>query len=282
MDAAVIAARLLQYAAAAGACGTALFLVYGHSPPDPTPWRRWVARASLMGALAALAWLMAQAGQFGEPADAFEPAKVWVVAAETGFGRAALIRIVLFLLAALFASRGAWNGAALAGGLASASFAFSGHTAAGEGLTGFLGLAADMIHAVAASVWLGALPALLTLLLARRREDARLGLERFSAIGPAVVAALAVTGVVNRLLIGPVRLGGLWSDPYSRTLSIKLALFAAMLALAAVNRWRLTSHLAAGGRWAHEAVTASILAETLLGLAVLALVAGLGTLPPPA
>ena len=71
-------------------------------------------------------------------------------------------------------------------------------------------------------------------------------------------------------------------------LSVKLALFIAMLGLAAANRFR---HTPAFGRVlaAHEppdralaALRRSVAYETALGLAVLALVAGFGTLPPPA
>jgi putative copper export protein len=54
-----------------------------------------------------------------------------------------------------------------------------------------------------------------------------------------------------------------------------------MLALAALNRWRLTSRLAAQGART-GAGGSSLLAETGLGLLVLALVAALGLLPPAA
>jgi putative copper resistance protein D len=72
------------------------------------------------------------------------------------------------------------------------------------------------------------------------------------------------------------------------TLLVKLFLFALMLGLAAANRYRLTPALSrvmtdsAGAAAPLSALRASVVAETGLGLAVLACVAWLGTLPPPA
>ena len=62
----------------------------------------------------------------------------------------------------------------------------------------------------------------------------------------------------------------------------KLALFAAMLALAARNRWRLTPALERTPSGETVArLTRSVTAEAAIGLAVLALAACLGTLAPP-
>ncbi len=58
-----------------------------------------------------------------------------------------------------------------------------------------------------------------------------------------------------------------------------------MLGCAAVNRFRLTPRLAGKGRSAPDALATlrrSIALESLLALLVIALVAWLGTLPPPA
>ena len=61
-------------------------------------------------------------------------------------------------------------------------------------------------------------------------------------------------------------------------LSLKIGLFAAMLALAAVNRFHLTPRLAA--RPARRALIRNSLAETALGLGVLLLVGALGSMEP--
>ena len=73
----------------------------------------------------------------------------------------------------------------------------------------------------------------------------------------------------------------------ARLLALKLLLFAAMLALAAANRWRLTPALEAAlidsdadPAMAAAAMRRSLIAELMAGAAILALVAWLGTLDP--
>ena len=72
---------------------------------------------------------------------------------------------------------------------------------------------------------------------------------------------------------------------YGRLLLAKLALFGAMLGLAAINRWRLTPALAAAGSdagaWpAERRIRLSIMLETTAAILILVLVAWLGTLDP--
>ena len=113
-------------------------------------------------------------------------------------------------------------------------------------------------------------------------------MRRFSGVGSVLVAVLVVTGLVNSwILIGPSRLESLWTSPYGRILSLKLVLFVAMLGFAAANRFRLAP---AFGRALAQVtphaemllLRRSIMLETLLGFAVLFLVAWFGTLAPPA
>jgi len=108
-------------------------------------------------------------------------------------------------------------------------------------------------------------------------------------VGTIVVALLIVTGLVNSwILVGPHGVGQLSGNQYIRLLAIKLALFAAMLGLAAINRFRLTPalrrDLQAGSMpvGALRALRRSIALEFGLATSVLAIVAWLGTLMPPA
>ena len=64
---------------------------------------------------------------------------------------------------------------------------------------------------------------------------------------------------------------------------MKIALFLAMLAIAAINRVRLTPRLVAGGAVAGPAVRqlrTNALTEAVIGALILLIVAMLGTLPP--
>ena len=193
------------------------------------------------------------------------------------------------------AGRGPWLGfVALASGIALASLAWTGHGAMDEGLTGWLHLAADILHLIAAGVWVGALLGLILLVSrpAAQVDAAHLGLTHralhgFGTVGTLVVGTIVVTGLVNGwLLVGIVNLGSLGATIYGRLLLAKLALFVTILGLASLNRFRLTpafekSTAADDHRGALGALRASLAVETACVVTILGLVAWLGTLEPP-
>ena len=173
------------------------------------------------------------------------------------------------------------------GAVAAASLAWMGHGAASEGPFAEVHLASDMLHALAAAVWIGALVCFLLLLLVEAEGPGQLralhiSLRRFAGIGSAAVAALILTGLVNGwALVGPDEVYGLWSSPYGRLLIAKLMLFVAMLALAAFNRFRFTPALERAPGRTIGALRRSVATEAAAGLAILGLAAWLGTLAPP-
>ena len=113
-------------------------------------------------------------------------------------------------------------------------------------------------------------------------------LRDFFVVGTATVAVLVVTGGINSwVLVGPERLFALFTTSYGWALLAKLAVFAVMLGLAAANRYRLTpasgASLDGGDRHALlPALRRSLLVETGCAVVILALVAWLGLLEPPA
>lgn len=299
MEAAVVFSRLVQYAAVATVGGASLFFLHGYRPATGTHWPLWLVRtAAGLGAAATIGWLMTQAGSLGDdPRDALVPGKVWAVAVGAGFGVAALVRsgllVAAFGVSFLRTTAPPWRTLATLGLAASASFAWTGHGNADDGVAGVAHLAADVVHLEAAAIWVGALFSLLLLLV---REAARpsgasvaagaAALAAFSRIGPWVVGALVLSGLVNSMfLIGLAGLPGVLHTSYGRLLTIKLALFGLMLGLATANRYVLTPRLElAAGRAPHDPVDIaprlSLLAESLLALAVLFIVSWLGTLSP--
>lgn len=88
-----------------------------------------------------------------------------------------------------------------------------------EGPLGRLHLVSDILHALAAAVWIGALAAFYGLLAARptglaARQSVHRALHEFSGIGSALVAVLVVTGVINSwILVGPDHVSALWTTP---------------------------------------------------------------------
>jgi putative copper resistance protein D len=99
-----------------------------------------------------------------------------------------------------------------------------------------------------------------------------------------MLATLVISGAINAIMIvGLAQLPLLIGSLYGWLLGAKLALFALMLALAAANRWRLTPALE--GRAPARALThlrLSLVVETSAAIAIIGLVAWLGTLDPTA
>lgn len=230
------------------------------------------------------------ASMMGVPLWRVDPVAIGTMVTETPMGRAWSVRmtaLVLFIFAAT-ASRNLPIPIAL-GAVALGSLAWTGHGAASEGQAGIVQLIADVVHLLAAGAWLGALAALITMLLSRSDVIAtHRALDRFAMSGTIIVAAIVGSGLVNSAyLIGWSNIASVPTALYGQLLLAKLALFGAMLALAAANRFRLTpilqSAIACGDTDdSVRALRRSLAAEAGAAIAILALVAWLGTLEPPA
>lgn len=300
MEVAVVALRWLQYSGAVVLLGAPLFLLYAFRSSDG-PSLSWARPTLILAAvfitLGSGAALVTQtAVMAGSLSEAVKPASLSFMVTGTGLGMAMVVRMVTATLALLAIladkpGRGLWKLTVLAGLVVAASFAWTGHGAATEGPGGRLHLVADIVHAIAAALWLGALAALTSLLVRRTAPDdlaIHHALQGFAGVATVAVALLVLSGMVNSwFLVGPGRVADLGATLYGQLLIAKLALFALMLALAAGNRFRLTpglgSDLARGEdpRQALQRLRHSVLAEALVGCAVLGLVAVMGTLPPP-
>jgi putative copper resistance protein D len=302
---AVIVLRLAQYSAASVLMGSALFFVYAlpAQGPGSAAELRWskplLASAALGLAASALLGLVAQTAVLaGSRADALTAESLGAAVTQMDLGKAAIARAALALAAALCTlaaprGRALWLGAGAFGAFAAATFGWMGHGAATDGSGHALHLAADVLHALAAALWVGALVAFARLVAPARQPLERLSataeaLRRFSPLGIALVATLAATGLVNAWFLIGTDVTAALHDPYGQLLALKLVLFAGMLALAAWHRQRsvpaLAARIAAQGLHEDDALASlrrSLLAEALLGFAVLALVAWFGTLPPP-
>jgi putative copper export protein/mono/diheme cytochrome c family protein len=247
-------------------------------------------------------WLVEIASQMsGQPLNAvMSSGVVGIVLRQTRFGEDwALRALIVVVLAVCLVAQGrtrqnvwSWIGLVASSAFV-ATLAWAGHGAAAEDLPfDVIHLPADILHLLATGAWLGALLPLV-LLLAQTRGDgssagvavASVATSRFSILGMTSVGTLLVTGVVNTWFLAGT-IPALVGTQYGQLLLVKVALFAAMIAVASVNRGRLMQSLA---DVASEATlrlravgqlgrNASI--EAGLGLFVLAIVAIIGTLPP--
>lgn len=303
LESSVILLRLAQYVGAVLLVGVPLFFAC-RMPVSGAAVERWprtlLVTAALATAVAAVLALVAQtAVMAGSLSEALKPTSLEYVALGTGLGRAFVVRAAAAatmagLLLLLRSGRPTWIVLSLFGAVVCGSLAWTGHGAATEGSAGVVHLGVDVVHALAAGLWLGALAAL-GMILTRapgHAESDRLthdALHGFAGLGTLAVGLLVVSGLANSwFLVGLDGLARLLTTSYGVLLVIKLALFGAMLAAASANRFLLTPRLRVSlddETALPEAIRAlrrSLLVESLLALALLAVVAVMGTLAPPA
>ena len=300
----LILVRLALYLVLAGLFGLAAFSFYGLKADERQtalalrPWLTAGAVAALILSLVSIAFM--SSAMAGAPVWPVDRAALDALLSGTSVGLAWKVRMAALVIAVvagwLAAGRAVWLVAAtLASGTALATLTWTGHGAMDEGAIGWLHLAADILHLIAAGAWLGALLGLILLVTraATRIDAAHLllshrALHGFSGVGTAVVATITVTGLVNAwLLVGPANVTTLGTTLYGQLLVAKLVLFAAMLGLASLNRFRLTprfeqSIAAADHQGALTALRGSLALETACAVVIFALVAWVGTLEPPA
>ncbi|TDV42974.1 putative copper resistance protein D [Pseudomonas helmanticensis] len=267
--------------------GLALFALY--SAGTLLRFRPMLRGMALIGALLSVAGLVLMTrAMSGETALAALWPHLQMMLLETDVGLAWAVRMIALIVVLI--RPGAWL-ASVAGAIALASLAWSGHGAMDEGTLRFWHFLSDILHLLAAGAWLGAMLALV--LMARGPlDEARIrslafAVRRFEWIGAVIVLTLSITGVVNYLFIVGPRLDEVLLGTYGMLLAIKILLFAGMLVLAALNRFHLGPALAQALRNGHYVIAAnalkrSVVVELAIALLIVALVAWLGTLSPEA
>ena len=181
-------------------------------------------------------------------------------------------------------------GSGIFGGFTLLTIPMSGHAQAVPHAVS-LAVGSDWVHMAATAIWIGGLVflAAVVLLVDGGEDDNKAMLSklvaRFSRIARICVLALLVTGVYAALLHIPTW-RALVSTDYGRVLLIKLILVAVILLIAAVN-WRralpaltdFSRQVEIFHKWTRRFRTL-VSAEAFLGIAVLASVALLTSLPP--
>jgi putative copper resistance protein D len=281
--------------------GVALFGLYSLKGQERVsgavlPFRSMLAGTALLGAVLSVAsMVMMTSAMSGETDFAELRPHIEMMLFETDVGLAWGIRIVALVIAGLAVMLRAsgfslWV-AAFAGAVALASLAWSGHGAMDEGNRRFWHFTVDILHLLAAGAWLGALLAFaLMAKINALQTEARLRLlaravNRFEAIGAAIVVVITATGVVNYLFIVGPKLDEVFLSTYGILLFVKVVLFAGMLVLAALNRFHLGPFLERSLRdrqytVAANALRRSVVVELAAAVLIVGLVAWLGTLSP--
>lgn len=263
--------------------GLALFGLY--SVDAVLRFRPMLRGMALIGALLSVAGLVLMTrAMSGETEFAALWPHLQMMVLETDVGLAWTLRMITLIVVMIWP--GLWL-ASMAGAVALASLAWSGHGA----MDNAWHLLSDILHLLAAGAWLGAMLALI--LMARLDalcSEARIrsladSVKRFEGVGAAIVLILSVTGVANYLFIVGPTLGEILLGTYGMLLAIKVVLFGGMLVLAALNRFHLGPLLEQSLRAGQHQVAAnalrrSVALELVIALLIVALVAWLGTLSP--
>jgi putative copper export protein/mono/diheme cytochrome c family protein len=298
----LLVARFTHYASAialAGGCCFAAVIA-------PTRWldaagRRVAWTAWLIIVVSGVLWFVAQTARMSDSpiAAALRPELLTAVLWHTQFGPVFALRLglcALLALALFWRTVSARWIALLLSVLLLGSLAWVGHAVGEEGRDHFIHLSADLVHLLAAGAWLGGLPMLALLFhralaaaTANAYDVAREATRRFSVMGLICVGALLASGIVNTWYLAG-SLPALIGTDYGRWLLLKIALFGAMVATAAINRQVLTPRLAQeatdpaqpGTRVALLKLRRNSLIEAGLGLGVIAIVAWLGSAVPGA
>jgi copper resistance protein D len=295
----LVATRAVHFVATAITAGNILFRAVIAAPvlhvdasvaaafQTRAQWVSWFGLAIAL--ISGVIWLLLQsASMSGLPLeDALTADVLSTVTNETQFGEVMIVRAGLAIcVAACLAYERAtiaqWLGLMASLGFA-VSLAWTGHAGATVGAMGYLHLASDALHLIAAAAWLGGLVPLLLLLGAARRDNAiplaSEAVGRFSTLGVISVTALMLSGLINSaILVGSFH--ALIATSYGELLLLKLALFAVMLSLATINRLLLMPQLAESGAGGLRRLTRNSAIELALGLAIFAIVGLLGTLHP--
>ncbi|MEO7247634.1 MAG: copper homeostasis membrane protein CopD [Novosphingobium sp.] len=289
IDNSLVAARALVYGTLLMAAGLPIYLLTAGLAAGVTKGVRSALAGLALGGVAASIWwaLASVAAMAAQPIIALDQPMITAVLEATPLGLILAVRLpalVILILTALLPldPRIRLPLAALCGSIALATCAFSGHAGATEGSIGAVHRLADVIHLIAAGTWAAALVVLLTTVIKRvSAQQLVRQLSHFATTGTVIVAALMLTGAINTLaILGWPLPPEVYASLWGKVLLIKLGAFAAMLGLAALNRWRLTPALAADDVGAGGRLRRSLVAETGLALGIMALVAALGLLDP--
>ena len=296
IEAGLILARFVHYAAAMALFGVSLFPFYsysGRAGPQPARLSLWMQTVLLVTAgtafVSAILWLaFATANMTGDLSAAIDADALWSVIGDTAFGHVWIVRLALsstlillvgysriFKLGHLQTVLTTIGAAALL-----ATLAGTGHTMKMDGMQSAAHIASDSAHLLAAGAWFGGLLALGFAMKATPDDHAVL--SRFAGMGSIAVSTLVGSGLINSwFLVGS--LSNLVTTPYGQLLIAKLVLFAGMLGLAIANRFWLVPALTRGSSGTHRSadrLRRHVLAEQALGFLVILIVSVLGTLEP--
>ena len=306
MEAALAISRVAQFAGVMLAFGSSLFRLRFAVESAGRTFARWYLRTLIASAIvimvSSLAWLDIEAATMsGEWSNAANPHIVATVLYQTSFGQvwrwnlvAAAILLCVAFAPAKIQHLKSWTSFVVGlSALLIASSAWTGHAVMQRGLMGMIHPVVQVVHVLAATTWLGSLPALGFALrgvrkpeLGAQRDAAQHLLRGYSRMGYLAVSLVLLTGCIETSFMVD-SFEALFTTSYGRILIAKIDLFLLMVGVALVNRYVLTPVIVNSGSSVAAAEASlrqlrrTVALEQILGLSIIVLVSVLGTVAPP-
>jgi putative copper resistance protein D len=282
-DAAGIVAKVLVYALSLMSAGGAIFIAIFFRFLANAERHRIAWATCSLAALAAIATALRIpiiAGALGGDIASMWDSSLLQFVLQSSEGLSAGLRILglALLIAVVVLSQGA-RAVGLAGSLlVAASYATTGHSVSVE--LGLLPPLLVAIHIIGVSYWIGAFHPLIRLTYGDDLPRIATIMKRFGKIAVVFVGGLIATGslLLVVLLETPAALA---TTDYGRMLAVKLVVVAALLGLAALNKFALTPALLRGDKTAPVRLRTSITAELALAIIVLTVTAFFTALSGP-
>lgn len=275
---------------------------------DSSAWGHDMARNSrrvlrwgfFVGLVALLAMWWLQAAAMSEAADAAVSPAAWSLLKDTHFGRAWVVGLVGWFLAAVAAwsvnEGGAQTRRWLLAAAGLTAFVWSRSVVSHAGSQGDWSryVAVDWVHLILVSLWVGivlvAAAAQLPAMFAPRADGlaAARWVARLSSTATVALLGIALTGAFKTWTSVP-SLGALWPSDYGQLLLVKVGLVLAAVALGGYNRFVVlpplfrdleSAEIHAGSQWRRHLVRAFRLEACVL-ISVLIAAAALSSTEPP-
>jgi copper transport protein len=225
----------IAYLGALVAAGTLCFSLYAEASDRLLDV---ASKAAVLGAVALVAATPFRIARLGGGLGALRDNEVLAAALRGPIGVSTAVTALALLVAAVLVDRSAprWVPTALTL-VALGGFAIEGHTRTPVRRWWLVG--SDVVHLVAAAIWLGGIVALVLAFRALREARPLAAMvRRFSDVALIAVVVVSVTGVTMAWIILPSA-GELTSTGYGLALIVKAALVVVVIVLGAYNRYRL-------------------------------------------
>ncbi len=271
VDVLSVAIRALSFVALFQATGLALFYVLlGHLYPASQPNLIHIGvRSALTGIVLVLGHQLLAGARMAGEFTGMTDLSMQLIGLQSSSGVANMIRIAGLIVIAVAMRREhvVWKSAGVL--LVVLSFIYTGHTS--NNADHWLLAPVLMLHLLAGIFWFGGF---MPLYLVSQNTSGR-GLSAligaFSAIAVWLVPSMALAGVVMAIVLLPD--ANSFQTTYGRLLLLKVTVFALLMGLATLNKWRFSPGIARGEWHAVRAFRLSVSVEYVLIVCVLILTA---------